>query len=80
MITDSALPYLSAACVALVGWLVTAAFNRLYLSPLAQIPGPKLAALTFLYEIYYDVVQPGRYVFKIKRLHERYGSLTLSSG
>ena len=46
---------------------------RLLLSPLAAIPGPKLAAVTSWYEFYYDVIQPGQYVFKIKELHEKYG-------
>ena len=48
---------------------------RLYLSPLATIPGPKLAALTSWYEFYYDVILPGRYVFKIKDLHAQYGPI-----
>ena len=47
---------------------------RLFLSPLASIPGPRLAALTSWYEFYYDVIKPGQYVFKIKDLHEEYGN------
>lgn len=54
-------------------WLVSVAIYRLYFSPLAKIPGPKLAGLTSWYEFYYDVILPGRYVFKIKELHEKYG-------
>lgn len=46
---------------------------RMVLSPLAKIPGPRLAALTSWYECYYDVFKPGQYVFKIKQLHEEYG-------
>lgn len=46
---------------------------RLYWSPLAKIPGPKLAAATFWYEFYYDVVRRGRYTWKIGELHEEYG-------
>lgn len=56
-----------------LGWLISLAIYRLYLHPLAKIPGPKLAALTFWYECYYDVSLPGRYVFKIKELHGQYG-------
>lgn len=51
--------------------------RRLFFSPLAKFPGPKLAAATFLYEAYYDVVKQGQYTFKIKELHEKYGQLKL---
>ena len=54
-------------------WLVSVTLSRLYLSPLSTIPGPKLAALTSWYEFYYDVILPGRYVFKIQELHSQYG-------
>jgi hypothetical protein len=47
--------------------------TRLYLSPLAKVPGPKLAALTYLYEWYYDIVRQGRFPFKVRSLHEKYG-------
>ena len=54
-------------------WIAYIVIYRLYFSPLAKIPGPKLAALTTWYEFYYDVIQPGQYVFKIKQLHGKYG-------
>jgi hypothetical protein len=44
-----------------------------YFGPLAKFPGPKLAAATLAYEFYYDVVQGGRYSWRIRELHERYG-------
>jgi hypothetical protein len=47
--------------------------RRLFLHPLAHIPGPRLAALTWWYEFYFDVIQPGQYVFKIQQLHKQYG-------
>ncbi|TVY18468.1 Cytochrome P450 monooxygenase TRI4, partial [Lachnellula arida] len=50
-------------------------FSRSLLSPLAKVPGPRLAALTSWYECYYDVFKPGQYVFKIKQLHEQYGPI-----
>lgn len=56
-----------------LGWLVYGVIYRLFLSPLAKIPGPKLAALTSWYEFYYDVIKQGKYVWKIKDLHEEYG-------
>jgi hypothetical protein len=45
----------------------------LFWSPVAGFPGSKLAALTFWYEFYYDVIKQGQYTFKIKELHEKYG-------
>ena len=51
---------------------------RLYWSPIAKFPGPKLAAVTYLYELYYDIVKRGKYTFKIRDLHDEYGqSLTM---
>lgn len=47
---------------------------RLYWSPLAQFPGPKLAAATHLYELYYELYKGGKYVFKKAELHEKYGN------
>lgn len=46
---------------------------RLYFHPLAGFPGPKLAAITLWYETYHDVWLRGKYVFKIKEMHKKYG-------
>ncbi|KAM7185683.1 Trichodiene oxygenase [Naviculisporaceae sp. PSN 640] len=64
-----------------VGYLGGLVLYRLYLSPLARarVPGPKLAALTFWYECYYDVIQPAQYVFKIKEMHAKYGPIIRTS-
>jgi hypothetical protein len=51
------------------------AFYRLFLHPLAQFPGPKLAAITRYYEAYYDIVQNGQYTFKIVEMHKKYGTV-----
>ncbi|KAH7048410.1 cytochrome P450 family protein [Macrophomina phaseolina] len=61
--------------VLLTGYLVWLTIYRLFISPLARFPGPKIAALTGWYEFYYDVVKQGKYVFKIKELHNKYGPI-----
>ncbi|OAA55716.1 Cytochrome P450 [Cordyceps fumosorosea ARSEF 2679] len=63
--------YTSFAC-----WLVYAVclgIYRLYYSPIAHLPGPKLAALTQYYEFYYDIILGGQYTFRIVKMHEQYG-------
>ncbi|KAI0024381.1 cytochrome P450 [Xylariomycetidae sp. FL0641] len=54
---------------------LTRAFYRLFLHPLSRFPGPKLAAVSRLYEAYYDIYQNGQYTFKISRLHKQYGPI-----
>ena len=46
---------------------------RWLLHPLAGVPGPKLAALSTFYEIYYDLVLKGQLPWQLKKLHEQYG-------
>ncbi|KAI9883757.1 MAG: hypothetical protein M1823_004458 [Watsoniomyces obsoletus] len=62
-----------AGAAALSSYVVSIAVYRLYFSPVARFPGPKLAALTYWYEGYYDLVKRGRYTWKIKEMHEKYG-------
>lgn len=59
----------------LIFYFVWVAYYRLYLSPIAKFPGPKLAALTFWYELYHDVIRPGQYTWEIARMHEQYGKI-----
>jgi hypothetical protein len=63
------------AGVALIAYTAYGAIWRLYFSPIAKFPGPKVAALTMLYEIYYEIVKGGQYTFKIGELHKEYGWL-----
>ncbi|KAF2438280.1 cytochrome P450 [Karstenula rhodostoma CBS 690.94] len=48
-------------------------YHRLYLSPIAQFPGPKLAAATYWYEFYYDIILGGKYIWKVQEMHKKYG-------
>ncbi|EOD49440.1 putative cytochrome p450 protein [Neofusicoccum parvum UCRNP2] len=65
-------PYAACAAAVVLYCLCGAAY-RLFLSPLASFPGPRLAALTLWYEYYYDGIRRGQYTFKIKELHDQYG-------
>lgn len=64
-----------AILVILLVHVVCVAIYRLYLSPIAHFPGPKLAALTTGYEFYYNVVQEGRFSFHVRELHRKYGMI-----
>ena len=63
------------ALTLLICYTFYGAIHRLYLSPIAHIPGPKLAILSFWYEFYYDVLRKGRYTWKIAELHKQYGPI-----
>lgn len=67
---------LSAALLAALSlvWVAQRLYS-VFFGPLAKFPGPKLAAFTLWYEFYYDVVLKGRYTFRIKEMHEKYGML-----
>ena len=64
--------HLAAAVIVYWAGLV---FYRITLHPLANFPGPKLAAISRFYEAYYDVILNGQYTFKIKQLHKKYGTI-----
>jgi len=63
----------------LILYLVGLGIYRLYFSPLAAYPGPKLAALSNWYEFYWDVIQQGQFTSHIQKLHLQYGKSPLSS-
>jgi hypothetical protein len=72
----------SAASLAVSGLAVYLAAHRLYrifydlkLHPLSHIPGPKLAAITYLYQTYYSIVGGSRFYIQVGKLHERYGMI-----
>lgn len=68
-----ALSYGIAALSIIIFYAVGIVLYRLFFSPIAKFPGPKLAAATSWYEIYYDVVKKGKYLFEIEKMHEKYG-------
>jgi hypothetical protein len=57
--------------------VVYAISYRLIFHPLARVPGPKLAASTYLYQTYYSIVGGSRYYAQIGKLHEKYGKAYL---
>ena len=58
-------------------YLLSLGIYRLYFSPLAKFPGPRLAALTNWYEFYYELIQAGQFTSKIQELHKQYGAQSL---
>jgi hypothetical protein len=69
------LPWLAAGVLV---WLGALAAYRLYLSPLAKFPGPKLAALTGWYETYCDCMKDGSFWIQIEQFHKQYGRHPIS--
>ena len=57
----------------LLFYLLAGILYRLYVCPLARIPGPKVAAITGFYELYYDIFQGARFPWKLQELHDTYG-------
>lgn len=53
---------------------VVALYNISPLHPLSRFPGPKLAAMTILYEGWYDMIKVGRYTWEIQKMHDKYGA------
>ncbi|CAO1597216.1 hypothetical protein XANCAGTX0491_001035 [Xanthoria calcicola] len=69
---SSIVPFLVGVCAA---YVVAGVFSRLYLCPLAKFPGPKLAALTYWPEFYYDLIKGGSFQRQIAKMHEQYGPI-----
>ncbi|GIZ47203.1 hypothetical protein CKM354_001030200 [Cercospora kikuchii] len=56
-------------------WILLQTIYRLFLSPIAQVPGPTFAAISGLYELYFDLAKGGRLPWKIQELHDQYGPI-----
>ena len=59
----------------LVLYVLALVIYRLYLHPLASIPGPKLAAATGWVEAYYELFHGdgGEFLLKYREWHQKYG-------
>lgn len=64
------------AALLTIGYTIALAIYRLWFSPLAKFPGPKLTAATGWYETYYQLCkgQGGQFIFKIEEWHKKYGT------
>ena len=65
--------FVESILIAIAFYTAYGVIYRLYLSPIARFPGRKLAALTFWYEFYFDVIKRGSYIWEIQQMHETYG-------
>ncbi|KAK4189411.1 Cyrochrome P450 monooxygenase [Podospora australis] len=55
--------------------VLIALYNISPFHPLYRFPGPKIAAVSYVYEAYHDWILGGRYTNKIREMHERYGPI-----
>lgn len=60
--------------VAYLAYVVALVFYRMYLHPLAGVPGPKIAAATLWWEKHSALWKHGRLAWDIKDLHDKYGT------
>ncbi|KAK2754360.1 hypothetical protein FQN54_007004 [Arachnomyces sp. PD_36] len=65
----------SGLAAAFLLYIILLVIYRLYLSPIAAFPGPKLAAATEWYELYYHLIKDGQFGRKVERMHEKYGPI-----
>ncbi|KAB8200206.1 cytochrome P450 [Aspergillus parasiticus] len=62
-------------CSVVALYIAAVVFYRLVLSPLAQFPGPRLAAATGPYEAYFQLLKGGKLIWEINHLHQGYGPI-----
>lgn len=56
-------------------WIASIVTYRLFFHPLAKIPGPRLAALTFLYQTYFSFKDGSRFYKQVGEMHKKYGPI-----
>jgi len=61
------------SAVLIPSWILYVVVHRLFFHPLARIPGPKLAAFTFLYQTYFSFKDGSRFYKQVGLLHKKYG-------
>ncbi len=66
--------------LAIIFYWISIALYRITLHPLAQVPGPKLAAVSLLFQTYYSTRNgQSRFYKQVELLHKQYGTYCLSS-
>ncbi|KAL7940118.1 benzoate 4-monooxygenase cytochrome P450 [Trichoderma barbatum] len=69
-----AIPIIYSVPLLLVAWVGIVAIYRVTFHPLARIPGPKIAAITQLYQTFYSYYNnQSRFYQKVESLHAKYG-------
>jgi hypothetical protein len=73
--SDFSLPALLLSFSAIVTvWLVSVAVYRRFFHPLANIPGPFLAAITHFYIVKFNLFGPrSQFYLQVEKLHREYG-------
>jgi hypothetical protein len=71
--SNMSLTSIQALSLAIPAAIFCVVIYRLYFHPLAKVPGPRLAAITWLYQTYYSFVGGSRFYLQIEKLHEIYG-------
>lgn len=65
---------IAVATLLLLFYVASLVIYRLFFSPIAGFPGPRIAAVTGWYEFYYDYWKDGKYIFEIEKMHKIYGT------
>ena len=58
-------------------YFIARCIYNLCFHPLHKIPGPRIAAMTSLYDFWYDAVKGGTYLWEISKMHDIYGKMAI---